>query len=346
MLLEETIGNDPRREPVQEIVKAGVRARDLVRQLLAFSRKQTLEFQPVILNSLLNDFEKLLRRTIREDVAIHMALAPSLPLIQGDVGQLEQVIMNLAVNAQDAMPEGGELSIETALDELEESDTEDEEGVTAGPHVMLAIKDTGCGMDTQTRERLFEPFFTTKSKDKGTGLGLATVYGIVKQHRGTLRVDSQPGMGSTFQVYLPVSEADGVKKQDGKRPDLDLRGSETILLVEDNREVRNLALAILKREGYTVLVAEDGNEALEILEHHDGPVNLLLTDVIMPEMDGKELFEQVSAICPDVKALYMSGYTDDVIAPHGVLEAGVQFIQKPFSVKFLAQKVREVLDRS
>ncbi len=346
MLLEETIGNDPRREPVQEIVKAGVRARDLVRQLLAFSRKQTLEFQPVILNSLLNDFEKLLRRTIREDVAIHMALAPSLPLIQGDVGQLEQVIMNLAVNAQDAMPGGGELTIETALVDLEESDTVDEEGVTAGPYVMLALRDTGCGMDSETRERLFEPFFTTKAKDKGTGLGLATVYGIVKQHRGTVRVDSHPGIGSTFQVYLPVSEADGVKKQDGKRPALDLKGSETILLVEDNREVRNLAHAILKREGYTVLVAEDGNKAIEILERHEGPVNLLLTDVIMPEMDGKELYERVSAVCPDVKALYMSGYTDDVIAPHGVLEDGVQFIQKPFSVKYLATKVREVLDRS
>ncbi len=344
MLLEDTIANDPRKEPIQEIVNAGVRARDLVRQLLAFSRKQTLEFKSIDLNSLLTDFEKLLRRTIREDIDIDIVRTDPLPLIKGDVGQLEQVVMNLAVNAQDAMPEGGNLTLETARVDLDENYAAQHDGVEPGPYVALAVSDTGCGMDEKTREQLFEPFFTTKEKDKGTGLGLATVYGVVKQHGGNIWVYSEPGQGSTFKVYLPVSEETEIQKKKDRKTVKDLKGSETVLLVEDNEEVRNLAVAILKREGYTVLVAESGREALAVLDSHKATVRLLLTDVVMPEINGKELYRRVSESCPNIKALYMSGYTDNVIAHHGVLDKGVHFIQKPFSVKALAEKVRDVLE--
>ena len=345
MLLEDTAEDDLQREPVEEIVNAGMRARDLVRQLLAFSRKQTLEFKHIDLSALLRNFEKLLRRTIREDVAIHMVLAQPLPLINGDVGQLEQVVINLAVNAQDAMPDGGDLTIETAEVELDESYAAQHKGVPPGMYAMLVVSDTGYGMDAETRKHLFEPFFTTKEKDKGTGLGLATVYGIVKQHGGNVWSYSEPGLGSTFKVYLPVSTESTVSEQYVPKAPSAVRGSETVLLAEDNEQVRELALAILKRQGYTVLPAASGKEALAILDRLDGPVDLLLTDVVMPEMNGKQLFDRVSATCPDIKVLYMSGYTDNVIAHHGMIDASIHYIQKPFSVKALAAKVREVLDQ-
>jgi two-component system cell cycle sensor histidine kinase/response regulator CckA len=344
MLLTDTVGDDPRSEWLEQMVRAGKRAQSLVRQLLAFSRKQTLEFKHIDLNSLLRNFEKLLRRTIREDVAIHMVLARSLPPIRGDVGQLEQVVMNLAVNAQDAMPDGGALTIETGGVELDESYTAEHEGVTPGRYVMLVVSDTGCGMDVETYGHLFEPFFTTKGKDKGTGLGLATVYGIVKQHGGNVWAYSEPGLGATFKVYLPVATESPVVEESDLRTPSGLGGSETIMLVEDDEQVRNLVLAILKRQGYTVLVAESGKEALELLEGHDGSVQLLLTDVVLPEMNGKQLFERVSGAYPDVKVLYMSGYPENVIAHRGVMEPGIHFIQKPFTVRALAAKVREVLD--
>jgi PAS domain S-box-containing protein len=345
MLLEDLSEEDVRRAPLEEMVRSGLRARDLVRQLLAFSRKQVLEFKPVDLNQILKQFENLLRRTIREDVAMTMAPAPSLPLIRADTGQLEQVIMNLAVNAQDAMPEGGELTIETVATELDSAYAAERPGVTPGSYVMLSVSDTGSGMDADTRSRLFEPFFSTKGKDKGTGLGLATVYGIVKQHGGNIWVYSEPGRGTTFKVYLPVSGDAEIPPEREKPEKTELRGAETILLVEDNEQVRDLTWSILRRQGYSVLPAPNGEEALAVFDRHPEPVHLLLTDVIMPGMSGKELFTRAVKRSPRMKVLYMSGYTDNVIAHRGVMDEGVNFIQKPFSVKALAAKVREVLDQ-
>lgn len=343
LLLLENDDADRRRESVEQILKAGRRARDLVRQLLAFSRRQTLQFKPLDLNFLLKNFDKLLRRTIREDVAIRILPAKSLPLVKGDMGQLEQVVMNLAVNAQDAMPDGGALTMETGRVDLDEQYASEHEGVTPGPYVTLTVSDTGTGMDQETLRQLFEPFFTTKELHKGTGLGLSTVYGIVKQHGGNVWAYSEPDLGTTFKVYLPVSTeslSSGIPSPNDHPPG----GSESILLVEDNEEVRELALAILERSGYKLLVAESGPEALLMLENHKGPLHLILTDVVMPEMNGRRLFEQVVKFYPDIKVLYMSGYTQDVIAHRGVIDADVNFIQKPFPIKLLATKVREVLD--
>ncbi len=344
LLLEKPDEDEERREQLEEIMKAGWRARDLVRQLLAFSRKQTLEFKTFDLNTLLMDFSKLLRSTIREDIVIKLIPAKSLPLVSGDTGQLEQVIMNLAVNAQDAMPDGGELTIETTVVKLDESYAAKHVSVIPGPYVMLAISDTGCGMDEKIREQIFDPFFTTKSKDKGTGLGLATVYGIVKQHNGNIWVYSEPDKGTTFKVYLPVSAETQEEQETAEKTSTVSRGSETILLAEDDEIVRKLALTVLEQSGYTVLVAENGTEALQTLQSHNGPLHLLLTDVVMPKMNGRELFNRVVEKYPSMKVLYMSGYTDDVIDRRGVLNKGVAFIQKPFNVNDLAAKVREVLD--
>ncbi len=343
MLLEDMETTDLRREPVAEIVNAAMRSRDLVRQLLAFSRKQALDFKSIDLNDLLTKFEKLLRRTIREDIAIDFHLDSSVPLIRGDAGQLEQVVMNMAVNAQDAMPDGGNLTIETGVVELDENYAAQHDDVTPGSYVMLAISDTGCGMDAETLEHIFEPFYTTKDKFKGTGLGLATVYGIIKQHEGNLWVYSEPQQGTSFKVYLPVSW-ESCRDEEGEAavPASD-GGSGTILLVEDNDQVRTLALAILKRRGYRVLAAGSGQEALGMLDGYDGPLDLLLTDVVMPEMNGRQLFEEVVKMHPAVKLIYMSGYTDEVIAHRGIMEDGVNFIQKPFSVNTLVAKVCDVL---
>ncbi len=344
LLLDEAARVDPRREPLEQILNAGLRARNLVRQLLAFSRKQTLEFKPLDLNLLLKDFEKLLRRTIREDIAIQMELKAELPFIKGDRGQLEQVVMNLAVNGQDAMPDGGELCFQTGLAELDKEYAAHHQGVIPGEYVMLSVSDTGCGMDGPTLEKLFEPFFTTKSRDKGTGLGLATVYGIIKQHGGNIWTYSEPGLGTTFNLYLPVAgespEADMARESQAKAGG----GSETILVAEDNPEVRKLAVTILKQQGYTVLEADSGKEALRRYQDHSPPIDLLLTDVVMPEMDGKQLYEQLSHAWPALRVLYMSGYSHELIAQRGAMGKGVHFIQKPFSVKGLSARVREVLE--
>ena len=348
MLWENTVADDPGRDPLAEIVNAGGRARDLVHQLLAFSRRQTLQFKSIDLNDLLSNFVKLLRHTIREDITINLDLGGPLPYIKGDAGQLEQVIMNLTLNAQDAMPDGGMLTIKTAEATLDEEFVTELGGIGIGVYVMLAVIDTGCGMDEETLEHLFEPFFTTKEKDRGTGLGLATVYGIVKQHDGSVRVMSEPGKGSTFEVYLPVSEEFVGKEEQaaGSRPQSELIGSETILLVEDNEQVRDLTLEVLKQAGYEVFVAESGKAAIELLDGYEGPVHLILTDVVMPGMNGRQLFKNISVTRPDVKVLYMSGYSDEVIAHHGVVETGVYFIQKPFSVKALVGRVRDALEGS
>ena len=342
MLLDDFNPEDVRRESVDQILFAGFRARDLVRQLLAFGRKQTLKYMPVDMNRVTDNFRKLLRHTIREDIEIEVIPSPDLGAIMADIGQIEQVIMNLAINAQDAMPEGGHLTIETVPADLVEDDAAGYEGVQPGKYVLLRVSDTGSGVDDETRKHLFEPFYSTKG-EHGTGLGLATVYGIVRQHGGNVRVCSEPGKGTTFKVYLPVSEEAHVEEITREKTSMDLGGSETILLVEDNEQVSLLAHSILKRQGYRVLVAGNGPEALTVLASYDDPVHLLLTDVVMPEMNGKELFTQISEMYSGLKVLYMSGYTDNVIVHSGVLEEGTAFIKKPFTVKALASKVREVL---
>jgi CheY-like chemotaxis protein len=288
----------------------------------------------------------LLRRTIPEDIRLELILSSTGLPVTVDVGQIEQVILNLVVNAADAMPDGGTLTIETAAVHLDEAYAEARNGVEPGAYAQLAVSDTGHGMGEETLARLFEPFFSTKGEG-GTGLGLATCYGIVKQHGGNIWIYSEPGKGATFKVYLPLAETKTAHSEDptGSTTAADLTGIESILLVEDNEQVRELSLAILHRQGYSVITAENGREALAVLDRHEGPVHLLLTDVVMPGMNGRELFIEAVEKHPGLKVLFMSGYTDNVIAHHGVLDPGVAFIQKPFSVKDLAAKVREALDR-
>ncbi len=343
-ILKDELGQtDPRRETVDEIINAGIRARDLVRQLLAFSRKQTLDYRPLNLNETIRGFEKLLRRTIPENIEIEFTPSPKNHTIEADVGQVEQMIMNLAVNASDAMPQGGRLTIATALVEIDEAYVESHPGSESGTFVMFSMSDTGQGMDIETRSHMFEPFYSTKG-DQGTGLGLATVYGIAKQHHGHIMVDSEPGEGTTVSIYLPLSEITLREKSEARISTGHLHGTEVVLLAEDSDQVRQLTQRILERHGYKVLVAETGMKAMEILSTYTGPVHLLLTDVVMPGMNGRALYESVSAKYTELRVLYMSGYTDDVIAHQGVLDEGVHFIQKPFTVTGLAIKVREVLD--
>ena len=336
--------DDEQRKPLREILRAGLRARDLVRQLLAFSRKQTLEFKPLNINETIESFGKLLLRIIPEDIEIKVVLSPDIRPVMADAGQIEQIIMNLAVNAADAMPDGGELIIETAVSELDEEFAEAHMDVAPGPHVILAVSDAGCGMDNETRGHIFEPFFSTKG-ERGTGLGLATVFGIVKQHGGNIWLYSEPGKGTTFKIYLPVAEEAAAAEKPSGKTATDPKGTETVLLVEDNDQVRQLAYAILQRQGYTVFAAKDSDEALAKLASFKGPVHLLLTDVVMPGMNGRELYGKAAQNRPGLKVLYMSGYTDDVIAIHGVLDKEVHFIQKPFSTKALAYKIRDVLEQ-
>jgi signal transduction histidine kinase len=344
-ILQDELGPvDARRDAVGQILQAGFRARDLVRQLLAFSRRQTMEYKAVDLNSALSSFEKLLRRTMREDIELRVVLSPDIPAIMADIGQVEQVIMNLAVNAADAMPEGGTLTIETASVELDDEYEALHQDVKPGSYVMLAVKDTGTGMDQETIGHIFEPFFSTKD-EQSTGLGLATVYGIVKQHGGSIRVYSEPGEGTTFTVYLPVSEGTPVDETATREAPGPATGLETILLVEDDAQVRELTQTILERQGYAVLVAENGPEALALLNARSEPVHLLLTDVDMTEMSGKELAIAAAEGHPEMKALYMSGYAEDIIAHRGALEDGIAFISKPFTIQALATRMREVLDR-
>jgi len=346
LLMEDPQADDTFLESTREIASAGYRARDLVGQLLAFSRRQPLEFKNVDVNRVLEGFEKLLRRTLREDVGIHFALAAELPPIRADARQLEQVIMNLATNAQDAMPSGGTMTLESSVVELDEDYAKSHVSVRPGRFVMLAVADTGNGMDESTLERLFEPFYTSKEKGKGTGLGLATVYGIVKQHGGNIWVYSEPGEGTTFKCYFPVSDSVecAPEERDFKAP-VNLRGDETVIVVEDNEAVRKMAVSVLERQGYRVLSAVDGKSCIDLLKTHVGPVDLLLTDVVMPDMNGRELFVAIKPQFPHIKVIYASGYTDNVIAHHGVLDDGIDFIQKPFSVNHLISRIREVLER-
>jgi two-component system, cell cycle sensor histidine kinase and response regulator CckA len=346
LLLMDLPVTDKHRDYAQYIIQAGMRARDLVRQLLAFSRKQTLVMKTVELNDVVAGFAKLLRRTVREDIALKMVSSPGLPLVRVDTGQIEQVIMNLVVNAQDAMPEGGKITIETAAIELDHEYAGAHVGVKPGRYVVLTVTDTGAGMEAEVCEQIFAPFFTTKEQGKGTGLGLATTYGIVKQHGGHIWVYSEPGQGTSFKIYLPAVES--VSDQKETKPvaaQEAASGRETVMVVEDNEMVRQMTVDILTRRGYTVLEADGGVECLEKLRQHPVPIDLLITDVVMPEMNGKMLYKEVAQILPGLKVLYMSGYTENVIASQGVLEQGVNFIQKPFAPNRLAAKVREVLER-
>ena len=326
---------------------AGERAASLTRQLLAFSRRQVLEPKVIDLSRVLANTENMLRRLIGEDVELVTTLKAGLAPVKVDPGQIEQVIMNLAVNARDAMPKGGQLLIETANVEVDENYARSHLPMSAGKYVMLAVRDTGCGMDPQTQAHLFEPFFTTKPQGQGTGLGLATVYGIIKQSGGFIWVESEPGQGSTFKIYFPCLE-EGLPTPEPAKvrgPARLARGKETILVVEDEAGVRSLVRETLKSKGYHILEAEGAAQALEIAERHSKPIHLLLTDVVMPHIDGKELAERLRTLHPETKVLYMSGYTDDAFARRGISEAKLPLLQKPFLPDALLLKVREVLKR-
>jgi PAS domain S-box-containing protein len=337
---------DPLREAFEVINKATEKAADLIRQLLAFSRRQIMEMRVLNLNSLLQNLDKMLRRIIGEDIELVTLLGEDLGRVKTDPGQIEQVVMNLAVNAKDAMPKGGKLIIETANVELDEAYAHAHVAVTPGRYVMIAVSDTGAGMAPEVRDRVFEPFFTTKEKGKGTGLGLSTVYGIVKQSSGNIWVYSEPGKGTTFKIYLPHVDEPAEKLKAQVVGEELPHGSETILIVEDDEEVRNLAVRILKAQGYIVLDGSYGDEAVNVCRKHKGPIHLLVTDVVMPGMDGRALSERLSHLHPGMKVLYMSGYTDDAIVHHGVIGKGMNYIQKPFTVNGLTRKVREVLNQS
>ncbi len=338
--------DDPLRADLEEIRKAGDRATALTRQLLAFSRKQVLQPEVLDLNVLVSGIERMLKRLIGEDIDLRFRPHEALWRIKADPGQLEQVVMNLVVNARDAMPDGGDVTIETGNVELDDAFAARNVGARAGAFVMLSVTDTGGGMDAGTRDRLFEPFFTTKVAGKGTGLGLATVYGIVKQSGGSIWVHSESGHGATFKVYLPR-----VHEELGGRPRLGLPapahgGTETILFVEDDEAVRGLAGRILTAAGYSVLLAATGGEALILEERHRAAIDLVATDVVMPGMSGRELAARLSPVTRRKPVLFMSGYSDDAIAQHGVLEPGAAFLAKPFTPESLVAMIRDLLDRA
>jgi two-component system cell cycle sensor histidine kinase/response regulator CckA len=345
ILLADLKPGDSTLEFLEQIKLAGERAASLTRQLLAFGRKQTLQVQVLDLNTLVCNIEKMLRRLIGEDIVVVIEQDPLLGQVQADPGQLEQVLLNLAVNARDAMPRGGTLTLTTTNVELDDAWAQGQPEVVPGYYVQIAVRDTGTGMSTETMGRIFEPFFTTKEVGKGTGLGLATVYGIVKQSGGHIEVDSELGQGSTFRIYLPRFErADSESRAQDSPSDIP-RGKETVLLVEDEENVREFIHHSLRLSGYTVLRAGSGQEALKLCEEHKGDIDLLVTDVIMPHMNGRELAERAVTVQQDLSVLYISGYTDNILDNHGILAPGTAFLHKPVTPRTLAKKVREVLDR-
>jgi len=344
LTLKRLAPDDPLHRPLEQIKKSGERAVALTRQLLAFSRKQILQPKIIDLNQIVVDMNKMLQRLIGEDIDLLMGLAADLGKVKADPNQIEQILLNLSINARDAMPKGGRLTIETSNVDLSEEFSHDHVSVPPGQYVMLAVSDNGCGMDAETQAHIFEPFFTTKEVGKGTGLGLATVYGIVKQSEGTIWQYSEVGRGTAFKIYLPRAEAP-MKEVEVEADDREsLQGTETVLLVEDEEVVREMATEILRDAGYHVLEAKHGPEALILGRRHSGAIHLMLTDVVMPQMSGRDLAEQLTPLRRDMKVLYMSGYTDDAIVHHGVLEEGTAFIGKPFTPDALTRKVREVLD--
>ena len=343
-IFEERLGlGDPLRPKAEQIKKAGRRAASLTRQLLAFSRQQALEPRVLDLNAVIADTLKMLRRLIDENVELVAVPEPALGRVSADQGQIEQIIMNLTVNARDAMPRGGKLTISTGNAEMDDAFVRLHPGAIPGSYVVLSVSDTGCGMDLETQTHIFEPFFTTKGEGKGTGLGLATVYGVVKQSGGYISVKSEPGIGSTFRIYLPriqepvasAAPVDGGEKK--------AHGCETVLLVEDAHVLRELARELLEAGGYTVLEAANGADAISLAEKHPGPIHLLLSDVVMPGMNGPELAGKIIGARPDTKVLYMSGYTGDALPVQELLNSGAALLHKPFTGLSLATKVREVL---
>jgi PAS domain S-box-containing protein len=344
LLAAEFAPGDRHLEDLEEIRKAARRAAALTRQLLAFSRKQVLEPRVIDVNGIVQNLDKMLRSLISENIDLKTRLADDLGAARADPNQIEQVIMNLAINARDAMPEGGALTIETANATLDADYASRHVSVVPGDYVMLAVTDTGCGMDEDTKARIFEPFFTTKPPGRGTGLGLSTVYGIVKQSGGNIWLYSEPGKGTTFKVYLPsVEEAPEVV---GKRaaPAGRSAGRETILVVEDDEQLRHLTHRALAAQGYTVLEADRGNTALDIARRHKGRIDLLLTDVVMPDTNGRKLAESLRATRPGLRVLFMSGYPDGAILHNGMLEHGVAYLSKPFTTEAMTRKVRDILD--
>jgi PAS domain S-box-containing protein len=345
LVLDEVPAGHPLREDILEIRRAGERAAALTGQLLALSRRQVLQPVRIDLNRLLEDMRKMLRRTIGEDIDLVQRPADTLGVVVADRSQLEQVIVNLVINARDAMPGGGKIIIETKDVDLEAGLAVQSQDVKPGPYVMLAVSDTGAGMDAQTRARVFEPFFTTKGTGKGTGLGLSTVYGIVTQSGGYISVYSEPGQGTSFKIYLPRVQGPSVDAGPTDTPPGTRARSETILVVEDEEALRRVIVKTLEAAGYPVLEASRGAAALEAQGRHPGPIHLVLTDVVMPQMNGRMLVDELVKHRPAVKVLYMSGYTDDAVVHHGVLERGTQFLSKPFTATDLLRKVREVLER-
>jgi len=345
LALAELRPEDPLAQDLEEIRNAAIRATSLTRQLLMFSRKQVVELKVVDLDEIVASIEPMLRRLIGEDVSLSTSLARAAALVKADVGQVEQVIMNLCVNARDAMPQGGRIRIETRCVALDEAYARAHIDVAPGPYVALSVEDSGCGIDAATRAHLFEPFFTTKEVGKGTGLGLSTVYGIVKSCGGCIDVESEVGRGATFTIYLPrTPEALARDGGRGGKPAAPSRGHETILLAEDDEIIRGLSVRVLESSGYKVLCARDGADALAVSGRHEGKVDLLITDVVMPGMNGRELAVQHAALRPDTRLLYVSGYTADALSVRGGLEPGVSLLEKPFTPVALLRRVREILD--
>ena len=344
LLLERADTDGQVRKQCEEIKRAGDRAASLTRQLLAFSRQQVLEPRVLNLNTSVAEIEKMLRRLIGEDIDLRTSLDPTLGLVKADPGQIEQVIMNLALNARDAMPGGGKLIIETSNTELDDEYALHHPPCIVGRYVILAVTDSGVGMSQETKARIFEPFFTTKELGKGTGLGLSTVYGVAKQSGGYIWVYSEPGQGSVFKLYLPRVDGSEVQIRPAKSAPELLPGTETVLLVEDEQSVRALTRNLLEQGGYTVLEADNGAHAVEIAKQHHGPIHLLLTDVVMPGMNGPAVAEMILPIHPEAKALYVSGYSSSFGTQTGLVPAGANLFQKPFSRAALLRKVRNLLE--
>jgi signal transduction histidine kinase/two-component SAPR family response regulator len=343
ILMSRFSADEPGRQEVEEIEKAGRRAASLTGQLLAFSRKQMMRMEELDLNTIILEMEKMLRRIIGEDIELVTLLEPALALIKVDHGQMSQVIMNLAVNARDAMPQGGKLLITTSTVELDEGYALSHAQVKPGQYILFTVSDNGTGMSKETQEHIFEPFFTTKEPGKGTGLGLSMVYGIIKQTQGHIWVYSEEGHGTTFKIYLPTVQTIESSRvvEKGKTS---LRGSETILLVEDEEALRNLARRVLEMNGYTVLEASNGNEAIAVCENQSRNIDLVVTDIIMPQMGGIDLVNRLKINCPDIRILFITGYTDNTMMHSNGVEQGIALLQKPFSPDSLARKVREVMD--